>query len=531
MRKYIFFTAALFYSLLALSQKQESFYDDGQLKFSGETKTYKQKGMYTTMVEQVKTGEWSYYYQNGTLAKKEFYKAKDGIAERRGVWEYYAEDGRLLKRISYEKSNAIEFLDTGLFSWEGDTVEVAGEGKDTLFFYESIAGIKSSGSYINGVIKVSAKKFGNTPDLDELQGGKPNIITDYYSNPEALRKFDSLIPPPENFTLNGANLIKNHDFSAPPPGAKPGFYTGEAAADWGIAAGTPDYCLQTQLQDKNPVMGFRVYALNDKDIEYMQTQLTEPLVEGKNYCLRFQLLLHDKTGLAVRQIGARFENTPKFFSGRRTKIPPAHVYNYKDMIYGSMEKWMGWCGEYTAKGDEQVLIIGSFLPLGSQQVYMISSTMAEEAYYYIDNVYLYEITENTPCECFSKDRKVEEVVPADTLQEGASFILQNILFETDKAILKSVSFTELDKLYDILQQYPSMEIEISGHTDNTGSDERNTELSQQRADAVKAYLVKKGIAKERMVAVGYGSEEPIDDNETAQGRSRNRRVEFKIEKR
>jgi outer membrane protein OmpA-like peptidoglycan-associated protein len=111
---------------------------------------------------------------------------------------------------------------------------------------------------------------------------------------------------------------------------------------------------------------------------------------------------------------------------------------------------------------------------------------------------------------------------------GKKVVLNNILFETGKSILTSGSYAELDRLLDILQDNPAMRIEISGHTDKTGSEPVNFKLSGDRAKAVVEYLVRKGIDPTRLESRGFGSLQPIADNTTAQGRSKNRRVEFKI---
>ncbi len=111
---------------------------------------------------------------------------------------------------------------------------------------------------------------------------------------------------------------------------------------------------------------------------------------------------------------------------------------------------------------------------------------------------------------------------------GKRVVLNNILFESGKSILTSGSYTELDRLLKILQDNPLMKIEISGHTDKTGSEPLNLKLSGERAKAVAEYLVVKGIDRSRMEYRGYGSIQPISDNATTQGRAKNRRVEFKI---
>jgi len=80
----------------------------------------------------------------------------------------------------------------------------------------------------------------------------------------------------------------------------------------------------------------------------------------------------------------------------------------------------------------------------------------------------------------------------------------------------------------LLANYPEMNIEIAGHTDNKGSIENNMKLSQDRANSVLVYLMDKGIDENRMIAKGYGSSEPIETNDTEEGRLKNRRVAFKI---
>lgn len=111
---------------------------------------------------------------------------------------------------------------------------------------------------------------------------------------------------------------------------------------------------------------------------------------------------------------------------------------------------------------------------------------------------------------------------------GKKVVLNNIFFETGKAVLTKDSFEELDKLVGIMNDNPSMKIEISGHTDNTGSAVINARLSTERARAVVEYLVSKGIDRTRMTYRGYGPDQPIADNSTPEGRAKNRRVEFKI---
>ncbi|MBN1575293.1 MAG: OmpA family protein [Chitinispirillaceae bacterium] len=106
-------------------------------------------------------------------------------------------------------------------------------------------------------------------------------------------------------------------------------------------------------------------------------------------------------------------------------------------------------------------------------------------------------------------------------------ILSGVTFQAGKAILTVNSYTILDQVYESLVEWPEVKLEIQGHTDNRGNNMSNLKLSQLRADAVKIYLVQKGVQSDRLRSVGYGEEFPVADNHTAEGREKNRRVELR----
>ncbi|MBI1967967.1 MAG: OmpA family protein, partial [Gemmatimonadetes bacterium] len=110
--------------------------------------------------------------------------------------------------------------------------------------------------------------------------------------------------------------------------------------------------------------------------------------------------------------------------------------------------------------------------------------------------------------------------------ERAPVILRGVNFETGRSALKPESFAVLDAVAASLLANPEIRIEVAGYTDNTGSEDTNVRLSQNRAAAVRAYLAARGVAIDRMIAKGYGSASPIATNTTAAGRAQNRRVEL-----
>lgn len=119
-------------------------------------------------------------------------------------------------------------------------------------------------------------------------------------------------------------------------------------------------------------------------------------------------------------------------------------------------------------------------------------------------------------------------IPLERIIAGSTVVLHNVFFETGSHALQNESLAELNKVYDFLDQNPSIQAEISGHTDNTGSPQHNMELSEQRADAVVEYLVNKGIGRERLLSVGFGEEVPVAENNSEEGRGLNRRTELRI---
>ena len=119
-------------------------------------------------------------------------------------------------------------------------------------------------------------------------------------------------------------------------------------------------------------------------------------------------------------------------------------------------------------------------------------------------------------------------VPLQPIKAGNKVVLRNIFFETNSYALKSESTIELNKLIQFLNQNTTVKIEVSGHTDNVGSDQINQKLSENRAKAVYSFLTSKGINSDRIVYKGYGKTQPVSDNSTDSGRALNRRTEFKI---
>jgi outer membrane protein OmpA-like peptidoglycan-associated protein len=116
------------------------------------------------------------------------------------------------------------------------------------------------------------------------------------------------------------------------------------------------------------------------------------------------------------------------------------------------------------------------------------------------------------------------------IEIGESIPLNNVFFEQGKPILKKESFSELDRLAQILLDNPNIEIQLNGHTDSQGNKTALINLSIDRVAVVKKYLIDKGISAKRIGGKGFGPDKPIAPNDTEENRRKNRRVEFEITK-
>lgn len=119
-------------------------------------------------------------------------------------------------------------------------------------------------------------------------------------------------------------------------------------------------------------------------------------------------------------------------------------------------------------------------------------------------------------------------ITAVQLVSGANITLENIFFEFGKATLQPTSTVELNRIVDLLLDNPTLIVEIQGHTDNVGTNEVNKKLSQDRADAVRTYLLRQKVPADRITSKGYGFDRPIASNETPEGQAKNRRVDFLV---
>lgn len=272
--------------------------------------------------------------------------------------------------------------------------------------------------------------------------------------------------------------------------------------------------------------GFYVIAPEDYR-EYIQAEITRTLEKGKKYSVSFYVSLAEKSDYAIRDLGVLFAEK-KISLNNKNYLSKSQIYSIEDNSFNFQEirgskylsndkKWVKLSTEFIAQGNENFMILGNFDNNASTRRIDTKKDLQIGAYYYIDMVSLIGVDPVTTT--------VQEDYELDI-----THIFKDVLFEFDRSHLLDTEKKGIEALYAFLQANNSLKVQIKGHTDKIGSAIYNKKLSTKRADAVAKYLLKLGLEKNRITWDGFGATKPISDNVTAEGRQRNRRVEFVISK-
>lgn len=324
----------------------------------------------------------------------------------------------------------------------------------------------------------------------------------------------------------------------------------EATADYFHAA-----CRGSASTIKNNFAGFQqaqegeayagIYCCLTPEInytEYLKVKLLKPLKAGQRYVVQFYVSLSESSQFAIDRFGVAFFKKLKEQNNQFTLACNATVESEDSVFYENKTGWKQVRMSFVAAGGEKYMVIGNFH--NNRGTHLKKVPFAKKkypkengSYYYIDNVCLAPETEDGTCICplepASHDSAmlpvvVEDPIPEVKIETGKPMVLSFVFFDTDKSILKPESFSSLDSLATLLITEKKYFITVTGHTDNSGDELKNLQLSKDRAKAVADYLVSKGVNPDRIRSEGKGSAIPVADNSTPEGRAKNRRVEYTL---
>lgn len=257
--------------------------------------------------------------------------------------------------------------------------------------------------------------------------------------------------------------------------------------------------------------------------EYVQCELLEPLKKDSIYLVCFWVNLSDKSGKATNKLGVWFGENEIRLPNFEDPLELCPQIKSGRFIYDTLN-WVKISDRYLAKGGERFLVLGCF-PKSNKDFENIkfnkNSFFKHLARYNVDDVTVVQLR---------KDGKPKRPMPIEEEKQyvaGDKVVLPEITFEENEWTLSVQVLPKLDTLFMNLKE-GELRLKINGYTDDIGSEDDNIILSENRAKAVKEYLIAKGIAEERIEIKGFGGLNPIASNETEEGRSKNRRVEILI---
>ena len=317
---------------------------------------------------------------------------------------------------------------------------------------------------------------------------------------------------------------------------------------WQVGRGTPDYFNECstkagvpmnlfgnlEAQSGKAYAGFVTYSNTQRNYrEYLQTKLSRPLSKGDEVCIEFyistaakSLFVCDKAGVYISK---KKVTTTKF---NPIDVTP-QVENISYNILDTFGTWIKISDTFIAEGGEQFVTIGNFHT--DKETTKLRRTSLQGAlkanpwsYTYIDNVVIKKVNQRSDCSCVNDIIAKTIHNPPLQLEEIDHLKIKSILFNFDQSTLTDSATNSLEETLRLLYTNKNIFIKIIGHTDNIGNDEYNDELSKNRSNSVIQYFLKKGIDKNRLKVEFYGSTQPTSTNNTAMGRSQNRRVEFNI---
>lgn len=513
---------------------------------SGKLCKVKMKTSYGSKMEsEQRSGEWTFTNDDGKLFKKGEYLVTEGFSNRTGTWTWFNENGQPLVKVKFsnDRPQSLVAVDSGIaicgedsaWVFSPDSVHFVIRFRMKNLFKAWVADELMKEYDLNAPAEAPAYTpvlgvIGKNEELQDASGSNAPARKNIYWTDEDTR---AIFPQTEKLVLQDVaavaeelNLFRNPAFR--PAGKKTGDgkYTLNRTLipDWEPAGESPDVYIENGLV----LLGFRAGGLN---YEVVQGRLKKPLQAGKRYCFSFSVKLKKDNNYCLNRIGA-------WFTHRQVAITDRSFPEGKGILVRSpyatpvalRDSWMTIRTSFTAIGGEQNVYFSQFSNTDSSRFWPLDSifdgSTNGEIYYYLRNPVLTETGSDADCPC-NADLCPEPAEPEEP-QKAQVFVLEAVQFNTGSWDLLETAYPALDSLAGILEANAALRLDITGHTDNQGKPADNLKLSEKRAKAVFDYLISQGLEKNRMTFIGKGDTEPLEDNETEEGRQLNRRVEFRL---
>lgn len=311
--------------------------------------------------------------------------------------------------------------------------------------------------------------------------------------------------------------------------------------------GTPNNSMgKCNPKDGDNYIGIKIYDFNAKGGRgYLTSELVDHLEKDKRYCLSYSISLSDVAKYATNNFGVHFSKKEIYEEESDALIKENVILPMANVVQENTQNWTNICVPFTAKGFEKFITIGNFHTTSKTATKTmrkpkdIDEPQQPVGYYFVDNMKLIPIDRDSDCMCAKEEKLVEgpkiiysktEVLSdkastADVINSGA------VYFYSLKSDLVEASKKELNRIADALKSQPSVKVEIGGHSDvkeeeRLKQDDTYVDLSEERANAVKDYLVSMGVSASQLTVVGHKGTKPVSKMPTPISLAKNRRVVF-----
>lgn len=318
--------------------------------------------------------------------------------------------------------------------------------------------------------------------------------------------------------------------------------------------GAPDNIYGSEsAQDGSNYVGIVTYSHNNKvPRTYVSNKLEVPMKKGEKYCVQFYISLAEASSYASNQIGVNFSKKAFGTEAKESIIDKTHVTaDETNKIFNAQFGWDRICGTYVAEGGEKFITIGNFTSNENTKNMRMKKnsnskvTPIAAAYYYLDNITVYQIDELSACDCapldptlgYSKTIYQKALNLKEDMSAEDKVKSMQIYFGFGKTDFTNAGEDVMNRIIAILKANPNAKLQINGFADEEevkAAEDQNyfQDMDSKRANAVFNYLVEKGIAESRLIASPQGnsekSSEIVESDEDDIKQAKNRRVEFKL---
>jgi len=306
--------------------------------------------------------------------------------------------------------------------------------------------------------------------------------------------------------------------------------------------GTPQNTLgMEEPHDGENYVGIRTFSYNDKEPRnYVSSKLKMTMKKGQKYCVKFYVNLAEGSKYAANNIGVSFSKKQYNIDEARSIMTTTNVMHKDNPVFNGKFGWDEICGVYEAEGGEKFITLGNFSANGDTQNERLkkdktfSGSSVVAAYYFVDNISVVAIDDESECDCEADARTVEtkfvyEIAPMsmEGLEPTQVANLTSIYYGYGDSEISSNSEAHLKNIFKILKDNPGSKIMISAHLDSEEvKDPALAELGNERLEALKLYLMKNGINYTRIKTEDRKDTAPADNSGTDLARAKNRRVSF-----